>query len=79
MKEPDVDNVLAVVDKIDESLINLSIEYDIHPSDMCAIVLARLVAIAKETNGKDSLLVLLDAAKYSIINLPEIDNDKVLH
>jgi len=73
----DHDEILAIVDKIDESLIDISIEYDIHPSDMCAVVMARLVAIAKQTNGKDSFLVLLEAAKYSIMEHPKTNT--VIH
>lgn len=78
MKTNDIrEDILTVVDLIDETLVDLAMKYDLHPVDLSAIVLARLVAIIKETNGIDSFLVLLEASKHSIMNTPK--TDKTLH
>lgn len=65
--------LMEVVDNIDDVLIDLFVRHGLHPSEMIALILARVVAIAKEANGEQQLLVLLDKMKSSIINIPKSD------
>lgn len=64
------DPLMGLVNDIDGQILNWLLGYEIPPSALVAIILARLMALVKESAGEDSFLVLLEAVKSSILDTP---------
>ena len=63
----DEELVREIVDSVDDAIINWILKYELHPVELVGIILARLLSIAKETNGEDAFLELIDEVKSSIM------------
>jgi hypothetical protein len=69
--------LVELAEKIDLQLMDWMIENKLPPLNIVAIVLARLVRLAKETDCMEDFIALLDAPK-EILN-EEIDKERVVH
>ena len=62
--------------EIDVQMTDWMMQYDIHPLNLCAILLARMVWLSRLGDFKEDLMQLLDTPKYSIT---EEDSKGPLH
>ena len=78
MKETD-DELAQLVVEFDSAIIDFMLQYKLHPIEMFGFALARIVAIARETNGEDGLAILLDEAKSVIMKRSSSKEKTTLH
>jgi hypothetical protein len=64
--EIDDKNLAKLATENDVQMTDWMMQHDIHPLNMCAIILARMVWLSRLGDFQDDFLKLLESPKYSI-------------
>lgn len=73
MKQISNDDLAELVNGIDTYLATCLTTFEIAPTTLLAVMLSRLAQMAQIVGGEDIFLTLLDCARESIMDPPDID------
>jgi hypothetical protein len=73
MKQISNDDLAELVNGIDTYLATCLATFEIAPTTLLAVMLSRMTQMAQIVGGEDTFVLLLDYAKETIMDPPDID------